>query len=60
MAHGHEGQPWLMVELNRALYIGDQNSTSPIVPLDPVRLALLRERTWQAFTAVTAYSLSRG
>ena len=59
MAHGHDGQPWLMVELNRALYIGDQSSTSPIVPLDRARLALLRERTWQAFAAVTAYVLSR-
>lgn len=54
-AHGHERQPWLMIELNRGLYIGAQTSDSAIVPLDPARITLLRERIWMGITAVVDY-----
>ncbi|MCP4358884.1 MAG: N-formylglutamate amidohydrolase [Chloroflexi bacterium] len=57
-AHGHTRQPWLMIELNRALYIGRQHGSSPIVPSDPTRIALLRERIWTALTAVSEYTLT--
>ncbi|MCL4264032.1 MAG: hypothetical protein KJ069_12485 [Anaerolineae bacterium] len=56
-AHGHTRQPWLMIELNRALYIGYQQDDSPIVPPDPARIALLREKVWAGITAVTNYWL---
>lgn len=47
-AHGGQNQPWLMLELNRALYIGPQTGNSPIVPADPARMEPLRQRIWQA------------
>jgi N-formylglutamate amidohydrolase len=45
-------QPWLMVEINRALYIGAQNGNTLIVPLDGERIAALRACVWQAVLAV--------
>lgn len=54
-AHSHERQPWFMIELNRGLYIGRQNGKSAIVPPDPARIELLRERIWQGITAVMDY-----
>lgn len=58
-AHGHAQQPWIMIELNRALYIGRQDGDSPIVPPDPARIVLLREKVWQGITAVTNYWLNQ-
>jgi formiminoglutamase len=55
-AHGHPGQPWIMIEINRALYIGPQTGHTPIVPPDAERIALLRERIWEGVTAVTEYN----
>ncbi|HSH03638.1 MAG TPA: N-formylglutamate amidohydrolase [Anaerolineae bacterium] len=48
IGHAHEGQVWLMIEVNRALYIGEQSGDSPIVAADEVLLADLRERIWRA------------
>ena len=50
--HGGKTQPWLMIELSRALYIGEQTGDSPIVPPDATRIALLRERIWEAIQAI--------
>jgi hypothetical protein len=52
--HGRspEHQPWLMVEINRALYIGNQNGNTPIVPPPAERIAALRDCVWQAVLAV--------
>ena len=47
IAHGGHHQPWLMVEFNRALYIGHQDNNSPIIPKDETRLATLRHALWQ-------------
>jgi formiminoglutamase len=48
-AHGRSAhQPWLMVEINRALYIGAQSGNSAIVPPDAARIAGLRNYVWQA------------
>jgi hypothetical protein len=44
-----------MVEINRALYIGAQDANTAIVPPDPARIALLRERIWMGITAVVDY-----
>lgn len=54
--HGGTGQHWIMVELSRALYIGEQTGDSPIVPADETRIALLRERIWTAIEAVVKTS----
>jgi N-formylglutamate amidohydrolase len=53
--HSHADQPWLMIELNRALYIGPQSANSPIIPLDQARLSQLRERLWQTIEATMAF-----
>lgn len=58
-AHGHERQPWVMIELNRGLYVGRQDGDTPIVPPDPACIKLLRERIWQGLTAVTNYVLEK-
>jgi N-formylglutamate amidohydrolase len=44
--HGGYHQPWIMVEINRALYLGLQDGTSPPQPADEDKLALLRDRIW--------------
>lgn len=48
-------KPWLMVELSRALYVGQQSSDTPIVPPDEPLFACLRERFWQAIAEVLTY-----
>ena len=53
-AHGGKQQPWLMVELSRAMYIGSQTGNSPIVPPDRPRLAAIRERIWNAICQLAA------
>ncbi|MCB8944823.1 MAG: N-formylglutamate amidohydrolase, partial [Ardenticatenaceae bacterium] len=55
--HGRlpQTQPWLMVEINRALYIGKQDGNTPIVPPDEERIAALREAVWRGLeTAVSS------
>lgn len=47
-AHSNKAQPWIMIELSRALYLGDQSSDSPICPPNWSAIQLIRERTWQA------------
>ena len=53
--YGGSYKPWLMIELNRALYIGPQSSDSPIVPPDHALLARLRGRIWQAIEEVVKW-----
>ena len=50
--HSASPQPWLMIELNRALYIGNQTGDSPVAAGDNGRIADLRERIWQAVKGV--------
>jgi N-formylglutamate amidohydrolase len=45
-------QPWLMVEINRALYIGAQDGNTPIVPADAEQIAALRDCVWQALEKI--------
>jgi N-formylglutamate amidohydrolase len=52
--HGRKQQPWIMIELSRALYIGEQDANTPIVPPDEVCIALLRERIWSVIEAIVA------
>lgn len=54
--HGGTKQHWLMVELSRAMYIGEQSGDSPIVPPNDTRIALLRERIWTAIETVVKTS----
>ncbi len=53
--HGGARQPWLMVEVSRALYIGDQGGGTPAVPADDGALAALRERLWQGIVQLVAH-----
>ncbi|NOX63615.1 MAG: N-formylglutamate amidohydrolase [Chloroflexi bacterium] len=52
-AHGGRHQAWFMLEISRALYVGEQNAHTPVRPPNLERLADLRERIWKAI--VTAY-----
>ncbi len=52
LEHGRTEQPWLMIELSRAMYIGEQTGDSPVVPPDETRIALIRERIWQAIESI--------
>ncbi len=51
-AHGGRTQPWLMLEVNRALYVGTQNSETPITRPNLGLIDILREKIWQAIQAV--------
>jgi N-formylglutamate deformylase len=51
-AHGGVQQPWLMIEISRALYLGYQSDDSPIIPRDSLIIADIRMRLWQALTEV--------
>ncbi|MCA9924751.1 MAG: N-formylglutamate amidohydrolase [Anaerolineales bacterium] len=53
-AHGGIRQPWLMIEISRALYIGRQSGSSPIVPPDPVRNVAIRDYIWVAIEQLVA------
>jgi hypothetical protein len=55
--HGGKIQPWLMIELSRGLYIGEQEANSAIVPPDTGRISLLRERIWGAIEAIVENEL---
>jgi N-formylglutamate amidohydrolase len=52
--HGRspQRQPWLMVEINRALYIGAQDGNTPIVPPNEERIVALRDCVWRAIEVV--------
>ena len=53
-AHGGKKQPWLMIELSRAMYIGNQTGDSPVVPPDQARNEAIRERIWNAICQLVA------
>ncbi len=54
--HGRSSpQPWLMVEINRALYIGQQDGNTPIVPLDAERIGMLRDCVWRVLERLVEY-----
>jgi N-formylglutamate deformylase len=53
--YGGVYKPWLMVELSRGLYIGKQESDSPIVPPDHQLLKNIGDRVWQAIEEVMKY-----
>ncbi len=40
-------QPWLMIELSRALYLGEQGGDSPMHPPNMAYIEPFRERVWQ-------------
>lgn len=54
-SHGGRQQPWLMIELSRALYVGDQSGDTPIPPRPDALLADLRDRLWQAIAQTYAW-----
>lgn len=49
LAHGPMArQPWVMIEVNRGLYLGAQQGDSPILQPDQEAIAGLRAALWQA------------
>lgn len=50
-AHGGQQQPWCMVEVNRALYVGQQDGETPVSPPRLAYIEPLQERLWQGFVA---------
>lgn len=50
--HGGKNQPWLMIELSRATYIGEQTGDSPVSPPKTERIERIRENLWQAIVAI--------
>ena len=52
--HGGKLQPWVMLELNRGLYIGAQTGDSPVVPPDTTLFATIREQIWSAIEKIAA------
>lgn len=48
LAHGGKHQPWLLIEFNRGLYVGDQTADTPSVPPHHELLDGLREAFWMA------------
>lgn len=45
--HSNKAQPWVMIELSRALYLGEQSADSPIRPPNWTAIQTLRERMWE-------------
>jgi N-formylglutamate deformylase len=56
-SHGGTRQPWLMIEFNRGLYVGEQTAASPVRPPDQVRIAALRQSFRKALRALVADAL---
>ncbi len=55
LAHGPTArQPWVMIEVNRGLYVGAQQGDSPILPPDLTAIATIRAALWQAITQAVA------
>ena len=46
--HSNKAQPWVMIELSRGLYLGEQSADSPIRPPNWTAIQDLRERMWGA------------
>jgi len=52
-AHGLESkQPWAMIEVSRAMYIGRQHEHSPVQPPRMEQIEPLREALWGAISAL--------
>lgn len=50
--HGGRCQPWIMIEVSRALYIGAQSGDTPVVVPDRQRILEIRQRLWRGITAL--------
>ena len=51
--HGLEGQqPWAMIEVSRALYVGPQTEESPVQPPRMDKIIPLRQALWEAIEAL--------
>lgn len=53
--HGGKVQPWLMIELNRATYIGHQTKDSLVSPPNTEGLNHIRENLWQAIVEIVEH-----
>ncbi len=53
--HGGQRQPWLMLEISRALYAGYQTGDTPATPPDVGRIVEIRSRLWQGFNELMPF-----
>ncbi len=52
-AHGMESQqPWAMIEVSRAMYVGRQDEDTPAQPPNMEQIEALREAVWEAIQAL--------
>ncbi len=52
-AHGMESaQPWAMIEVSRAMYVGRQDENTPVQPPNMEQIEALREAIWEAIQAL--------
>ncbi|MEM9950694.1 MAG: N-formylglutamate amidohydrolase [Chloroflexota bacterium] len=52
LMHGGRAQPWLMIELSRATYIGKQTGDSLISLPKQERIELIREKLWKVIVDI--------
>lgn len=50
--HGGKAQSWLMIELSRATYIGEQTGDSPTSPPKTERINHIKESLWNAIVEI--------
>lgn len=51
-AHGGKQQPWVMMEISRAMYVGDQTGETAVSPPNEAQIAGLRTAVWQAIDGI--------
>lgn len=49
-AHGGQQQPWVMVEISRAMYVGDQTGETAVSPPNEAAIEGLRQALWGVLT----------
>lgn len=57
LLHGGKKQPWLMVEISRALYVGHQSGDTPLTPPNLNQIQMIRERLWLGIVECLQYVL---
>lgn len=51
-AHGGKQQPWVMVEISRAMYVGDQTGETAVSPPNETAIGALRQAFWEVLTKI--------
>ncbi|MEM7111221.1 MAG: N-formylglutamate amidohydrolase [Chloroflexota bacterium] len=51
-AHGGKQQPWVMMEISRAMYVGDQTGETAVSPPQTTHIEGLKTAVWQALDEI--------